>query len=126
MGVIGDRLAGKSRGERARIKARELAKLPPEAFTHGGLRIDILEGPRVVTVQGVDVLEVRVAASRGGKPLAIDGHLRFVNPPVLIPDGMFRDETGPDGTPKRVPNFVEDARGALRAMIHEAIAGQQR
>lgn len=127
MGEIEDSLAGKAATERNDLKVRALAKLTGETFTRGAYTLTIEQGPRVVIVKGTPVLEMVVSVTRNGKPVAIDGHLRFVNPPIKVPDGTF-NMTGvtPTGEAIRRENTVESPREALRKMVLDAVVGQLR
>jgi len=128
MGEIEEMLAGVGdRRERARIKAGQLAKLAGETFAFGAFAISIVAGPRAVTVNGEPVLEVMVTVSRNARAIKVDGHLRFVNPPVRVWDGTYSTITDPvSGEQIRRKNFVENPRAALRQMIGDAIKAQLR
>lgn len=119
--AIADLLTNKTPAERHAIKCTELAKLTGETFTKGRFALTIEAGPRVRD----GVLEVLVSVTRDGVRLPIDGHLRFVNPPIMVPDGTFRNETQ-RGKEYQVPNFVENPRAALREMILGAVIPQVR
>lgn len=126
MGAIEDSLAGKNSAERNDIKVRALATLTGEVFTRGRFTLTILLGPRVTIIKNVPVLEVMVAVTRDGIPLKIDGHLRFLNPPVKVPDGTTTAVIDPlTGELRQQPNYVENPRAALRQMILDAILVQK-
>lgn len=112
--------------DRVRVKVRELAKLSGETFTRGQYSLTVLSAPTIVLLNGVPVLDMHVELRRDGKLVPIDGHLRFVNPPIKVWDGTWRTVTGPDGQPLQVKNFTEDLRTALRNMVADAVLAQVR
>lgn len=124
--AIRELLAGKSLSEQSEIKTRELAKLSSEQFSRAQWTLTITDGPRVVMVGDTPALELTVAVTRNGVLVPIDGHLRFMNPPVMVPDGTFRTVTNAFGQDLQVANFVENPRAALRQMVLDAVMRQVR
>ena len=125
MGAIEDQLAGKTPAERNDIKCREFAKLTGETFTRGQYELTIEQGPRLVTINGIPMLEVVVSLRRNNRVVEIDGHLRFYNPPIKIPDGTFTTVPDPlTGAPTQRPNYTEAPRQALREMIVSTLRQQ--
>lgn len=96
----------------ALVKATALASVTLRPFSTPDFEVEITSGPEVAWVNNTPVLEVNVSATRNGKPLDIDGHLRFVNPPVALRHGNRR------------PSEQHDV--ALMTIIGDAIRRQLR
>ena len=122
-------LAKDSREERVSIHAER--PIPPP-FSYQGIEISIERLQRVESTKAIPTppgIEVWVTAARNGQPLAIDGHLRFFPPPLLVPDGTYRLEAQQIGQrveSVEVANYREDPAAALCTVIGQAIAGQLR
>lgn len=69
-------------------------------------------------VIGLDVL-VRVYV--GGIEQQVDPHRVVINPPMLVPDGTFRQETDERGNKVQRPNFREDPREAFLQVVEQSI-----
>jgi hypothetical protein len=54
-------------------------------------------------------------------PGITDNDFRFVNPPIMVPDGTTTKRHGIGGEPFDAPNFKEDPRAALLQIVKDAI-----
>lgn len=115
MGAIQDELnLEPDRSKWNRIKAQRLAELGGETFTRGQFSLTIDS----IRVDNLGVLDIHLTLRRNNRIIPIDGHLRYPNPRILVPDGTFRDMIDPaTGNIVQIPNFIENARAALREMI---------
>ena len=111
-----DKLDGKARLEKHKIKSEDLALTNVSSFTKSGVQYTILDKTEIN-----GVLEMNVTARRGNSDIEIDNPLRFVNPPIMVPDGTTRTETNSFGEDVTVPNFVEDLEKVIEEIVVEAI-----
>ena len=99
-----------------RLKAKELADVAPPQLTRGEWTVMFRVGPRVTTVKGVPLLDMMVVLRRNGVRVPIDQHLRFVNPPLLVPDGRVdRDGNA---------TYEENPAVSLQTIVFETLAKQ--
>lgn len=90
----------------------------PMAVSRGGMSIVFDERPALIRdkqgmVVGVDAM---VRVFRAGNELRVDPHRICINPPMMVPDGTFRDT--PDGP---VSNFREDPVEAYLTWLVESL-----
>ncbi|MFA6565854.1 MAG: SpvB/TcaC N-terminal domain-containing protein, partial [Candidatus Paceibacterota bacterium] len=127
---ISSLLIGKTSSERANIKGAELAKLQSLPRTEREKY-----GIQVVSMEPIEGgLQVFARAwDKEGKPIGFgkDGtveteRFRFFNPPILVPDGTYREEERKmfDGETKKVQveNLVENPKEAVLTMLEQVIA----
>ena len=116
-------LTGHGAKDRARVKAREIAKLDTRGQFAAAQYGNVIElGQAEEIVGGVQVL---ARAWRDGVPIGFgrDGSVewerfRIYNPPIMVPDGSTHTEVGySDGRTYQVHNYKEDPVAALRAVI---------
>lgn len=114
--MIKELLQNKNALERAEIKARELSRVPKiKSFKVGDLAVEILKSE----ANGRDlVLELKVM--RGKKEVPVDNPFIFRNPPIMVPDGTYREEVE-DGETVRKANFKEDAQAAIKSIIADTL-----
>lgn len=123
-GYLGSRiaLARDPRAERCRIQCEAS---PIALFNFRGIEITVekrqmVEPKSITAPPGVEAF---VTATRYGEPLAIDGHLRFFPPPIMVADGTYHIELI-DGESVEIANHREDPRQALMEVIGQTVMGQ--
>lgn len=126
-GAVELSLSGKGAPARRAIKAQALAavgKVANFSATKNARTFDIELREAPVVVDGV--LTVYARAKENGEAVGLGvrevewERFRFVNPPVKVPAGTYREETI-DGQTVQVENFREDAGAALREIIAHAV-----
>jgi hypothetical protein len=117
--ALRDQLEGKTADERAEIKAQWFAALPTRTFTRGDYSVRLSN-----FAKNSKTFSVFVIVEKNGVEILRDT-FRFVNPPILVPDGTFHTETivATDMTLKhiRVPNLKEDLTESLKQMLIESV-----
>lgn len=123
---------------RARLKALALKALADADYDRdGGFQFARQFGGRTWTVvftrkpalvrdTGGEVVgvEVWIRLLRGVAEVPIDGHLRFINPPVLVPDGGSEAATDEDGAARQRPTYTENPLAALRDIVLDEVRRQ--
>lgn len=114
------------RRARGRLKAQRLVEASPSLsrpFQYQGVQITILDGPKLAG----DLVAVTVSARQGRTLLPVDNPYLFVNPPILVPDGTYREVVDPATEQVyQVPNHKENLTAALQAMIGDAVLATAR
>lgn len=121
--TLREQLQNKTADERAELKAQWFAQLPTRTFTRGVYSVTLSD----FSVVG-KVFSVFVVVVKNGVEVLRDT-FRFVNPPILVPDGTFHDEVRNDWGVDRtiqVANYREDIVEAFKQMIVETIKNQLR
>lgn len=113
---IKDLLQNLSATERAEMKVEEFSKCALPTFMAFGHDITVTE-----IHDGGDCLSVTVLATKDGKNVELNNPFIFKNPPILVPDGTFREVIGEDGSVQKISNFKEDLDQSLVTMITEAL-----
>jgi hypothetical protein len=119
--IISASLAGKTPTERSLIKAEALASVVLDKFELRGYAVTIKE----LTTEG-NKLKVVVNATKDGKEIYPDNPLYFINPPWIIPDGIyhtakFKDRRTGLITEKQIEGMKEDPKAALQEIIVQTL-----
>lgn len=110
----------RSDSRRAGFKAAALVeKLGSRSFQVSGC-----VGGRTVNVSNIGVDEHGALVCTITHPDIPEGAnpFRFVNPPLMVPDGTTRVVVDPAGVERTVDNFKEDAAEAARQMVRDVVA----
>ena len=119
MATLREQLEGKTSDEKAVIKARWFSELPTRTFSRGVYDVTLSN------FSAIDkTFSVFVVVTKNGQEVLRD-EFRFVNPPILVADGTFRQELDEaTGEMMTMPNMKEDAVEALKQLLIDAIKTQ--
>lgn len=122
-GPLAQRIRAKAPEERAAERAAVLheASAPPGWQVTRGGTVYSLSLPQGLSRSGGALIVPEVACSPAPLVPLDPGGYRFVNPPILVPDGTVHEETDARGEPVLVANFVEDPREALRQIVADTV-----
>lgn len=121
-GGLYDSLEGKSYIEKANLKCAEFCKRKGKKFQKDNLEI-VITNPILFGDEGFEVT-AKVWKDGVEIPLGNKNPLRFINPPILIPDGTKSEIEIPFGNETKktqVDNLKEDIDGALEFIVYEHI-----
>jgi hypothetical protein len=99
------------------------AQFPANGITYTYLGILFAVSGCVVTGPAVQVSVIASTGKGANKvylPLG-DGIFRFVNPPLMVPDGGTEVVTPPHGDPYTLPTFTRDDLAAAQAIVYDAV-----
>lgn len=89
-------------------------------YTYQGIVFDVTNC--VVTGSTVQVDVVAWTGKGANKVfLPVDDHYRFVNPPLMVPDGGTQVITDPQGNQHTVMTFTRDDLAAAQQIIYDAV-----
>lgn len=121
MAKLHGQLVGLTSDERATLKAKWFSLLPTRVFTRGLYTVTLSN----FSVTG-KVFSVFVVVTKSGTEVLRDT-FRYVNPPILVPDGTFQQVIRNDWGVERtvmIPNMKEDLVEALKQMVMQTIKNQ--
>lgn len=122
---------GERQNQRARSMHAALGRAWPQSYQLDGYEVSIATRPTLYTVpSGTVVLRVARVTARvvGGAELPVDaGGYEFVNPPVKVHDGTWRQEADPiSGQMMDVPNHAGRPVEAFQRIVLDAVLGYAR
>ncbi len=102
--------------------------LPRRQFTHGGVRVRLMERPELMRSEDGELsgIKVRIRAWKDGQELPTDDGVHIaVNPPIKVPDGTWRVENT-EGAEQDIKNLQESPATSLRDWLVESVASAAR